>query len=77
MAVTLAHKMDKFLGLIGALLCAPLALTMPALLHLKLIAQSKKEKLFDILILFISVVVLVFSTIQSLETWNSGDSVHH
>ena len=63
LAVTLAHKMDKFLGLMGALLCAPLALTMPALLHLKLLAQSKREKLFDISILFISFVVLVFSTI--------------
>ena len=76
-AVELAHKVDKFLGLIGALLCAPLALTLPALLHLKLIAKTKRAKLFDLFILVISVVVLVFSTYQSLETWNDGTSTHH
>ena len=76
-AVELAHKVDKFLGLMGALLCAPLALTMPALLHLKLIAKRKREKFFDIVILAISIVVLVFSTYQSIDTWNDGTSEHH
>ena len=62
MAVELASKIDKFLGLMGALLCAPLALTMPSLLHLKLIAKTRSEKTIDVTILILSVAVLVFST---------------
>lgn len=40
-SVTLSAKIDKFLGLLGALLCAPLAMTLPAVCHLKAIARSK------------------------------------
>ena len=39
--IVLASKIDKFLGLVGALLCAPLALTFPAMLHLKLLAKTR------------------------------------
>ena len=61
-AVELAHVLDKFLGLLGALLCAPLALTMPALLHLRLIAKKRRERFFDVVIIVISIVILIFST---------------
>ena len=62
MAVELASKIDKFLGLLGALLCAPLALFMPALLHWKLIAKTRSEKFFDFIILVVSLAILIFST---------------
>ena len=39
-ALTVADKIDKFLGLIGALLCAPLAMTIPAMIHLKILAKT-------------------------------------
>ena len=65
-AVTIASKIDKVLGLLGALLCAPLALFMPALLHLKLIAKTRSEKFIDFLILILSLTVLIFSTLQSI-----------
>jgi solute carrier family 36 (proton-coupled amino acid transporter) len=38
--VKLAAKIDKFLGLMGALLCAPLALLFPTFCHLKLMAKT-------------------------------------
>ena len=41
MSVTVSKKIDKFLGLLGALLCAPLAMTLPAVVHLKACAKSK------------------------------------
>ena len=66
MAVELASKIDKFLGLMGALLCAPLALFMPALVHLRLIAKRRREIFFDIAMLILSIGVLVFSTVQSI-----------
>ena len=75
LAVELASKIDKFLGLLGALLCAPLALFMPALLHMVLLAKTKSEYAIDIAILVISVGILIFSTWQSLETWSNTSAV--
>ena len=79
MAVELASKIDKFLGLLGALLCAPLALFMPALLHLKMIAKTRREKFFDFTMIVLSVAVLTFSTMQCIKTWNDpvDTETHH
>ena len=39
------HKvLDKFIGIIGALFCAPLAFLIPAMCHLKLVAKTNKDK---------------------------------
>jgi len=59
-AIALKDKLDKFFGLIGALLCAPLAFLMPAAIHLKLLAKSKSEKITDIVIICLSFVIFVF-----------------
>ena len=65
-AIALQKKLDKFLSVLGALLCAPLAILFPALLHLKSVAKTNDEKWIDIALIVISLVVLVFSTEQSL-----------
>lgn len=39
-AIVLEKKLDKFLSVLGALLCAPLAILYPALLHLKEVAKT-------------------------------------
>ena len=69
LAIFLADKITQFLGLLGALLCAPLALTLPALLHFKAIAKSRSEKIFDVFLILISIAILVFSTTQSIINW--------
>ena len=61
-SIYLASKLDKFLGLIGALICAPLAVTFPAMLHLKHLAKSSCEKWFDGILITISLCILVFCT---------------
>jgi solute carrier family 36 (proton-coupled amino acid transporter) len=58
----LASKIEKFLGLLGALCCAPLALTLPALLHYKALARTRSEKLFDLVLMIISMFILFFCT---------------
>lgn len=62
-SLTIADKIDKFLSLVGAVLCAPLAMTIPALVHLSLQAKTTKEKLVDILLIAGSCIVLLFCTI--------------
>ena len=68
-AISIADKIDKFLGLVGALLCAPLAMTIPSMVHLILLAKTPKAKCIDIALIAGSVAVLAFSTIQSITTW--------
>ena len=63
MAILISDKIDKFLGLVGALLCAPLAMTIPAMVHLRLLAKSGSEKIVDIVLIIGSIGVLAFSTV--------------
>ena len=73
--MALANKIDKFLGLMGAVLCAPLALMIPALVHLKLSAKTNSSKSADIFLVIISLLVLFFSTGQSLANWNDVEII--
>lgn len=66
MALIFAEHLDKFLSLLGAVLCAPLAITFPTLFHLKLIAKTKYEKVEDIIIIGISFFIFVFCTMHTL-----------
>ena len=65
----LAKDMDKFLGLLGALLGSPMAMTIPAMIHYKAVATNKCWKALDILIIILSLFTLVFSTGLSLQAW--------
>ena len=68
-SVTVADKLDKFLGLVGALLCAPLSLTIPSLVHLILLAETPKAKCIDITLIIGSAAVLAFTTMQTIMAW--------
>ena len=61
LAIELSSKMDKFLGLLGALCCAPLALALPAILHFKLLAQTNTDRIIDVVLVIVSAAILVFS----------------
>ena len=52
----------KILGITGALACTPVAFTLPALFHLKLIARRPCEKLLDWIYIGLSLFILVFAT---------------
>jgi proton-coupled amino acid transporter len=62
LALKFEGKIDKFIGLLGALLCAPLALTIPASIHLKMLAVTKFERIIDSFLIICSIGVLIFST---------------
>ena len=69
LGIVLAKDMDKFLGLLGALLGSPLALMMPALVHLKLVAETRLIKLFDCFLIGLSIFTFAISTTMSANTW--------
>ena len=68
-SIELSKRLDKFLSVLGALLCAPLAILYPSLIHLVCLSKTYGDVLADIGLIAISVVIMVFSTYQSLSTW--------
>ena len=59
--IELQDVLAKFFGLVGAICCAPIALTLPALCHLKLgLAKTKNEKIENICIIVLSLVIMIF-----------------
>ena len=75
--IILAKEMDKFLGLLGALIGSPLALSMPALIHLKLVAETRLVKLFDCTLIIISIFTFVLSTYMSVQQWIDAERFEH
>ena len=69
LALELHDKLDKFLSVLGALLCAPLAIMFPAILHMKQVAKTTKEKVIDLSLIIIAVIVMTFSTMQVASSW--------
>ena len=67
-AITLHKQLAVFIAILGALLCAPLAITMPIALHLKHKAETTREKVVDAVLIVISVLCLILSTYQSIES---------
>lgn len=70
-AVTMAvgENIGKFLGILGAVTCTPIAFTFPAMFHLKVIAKTKAQRWIDITIIVFSLVVMVFCGAMGIYHW--------
>ena len=73
LTIMLGDKLDKFLSILGALTCTPIAFTFPALFHLKAVANTTLQKVSDILLIVFSLVILVYCTYKGLANWNDDD----
>ena len=62
LTVLIDKKIGKFVGIIGALTCTPIAFTWPSLFHYKLAAKNKTEKMIDIILFIFSLFIFVYST---------------
>lgn len=71
--IAFSKTLDKMMSLVGSVTCAPIAFIFPAGYHLALSARTKWEKALDIIIMAIGVILLIFGTVWTLITWNSGD----
>ena len=59
LAVSLMETLDKLESINGAFACIPLAFLLPSLFHYKLVAVTRREKIFDIVIAVISLILQV------------------
>ena len=69
LGIELSDYLDKVIGLLGAVLCAPLALMLPTLCHLKLLAHKRGQKVEDLIVIIISLVAMLFCVVQTLSSW--------
>ena len=67
------QKIDKFLGILGALCCTPIAFTFPAAFHLKAIAKTKFQRAVDIIIIVFSIGVMLFCGTMGFIHWNDPE----
>lgn len=71
-AILGASDLDKFVALIGAFACVPLVYIYPPVLHLKGIAETKLEKVYDILMICLGGVAMIYTTGMTLKQWIDG-----
>ena len=70
--ILLKDKLDKFLSLIGTLASTPVSITIPCLFHYILCKPTQTEKIVNIGIIILSVLILVFCSGFTLWTWNDS-----
>jgi amino acid permease len=67
--VALGEKIDKFLSILGALTCTPIAFSFPTLFHYKACAKTPIEKTKDMALFGLSMVILIYCTTLSVMNW--------
>lgn len=68
-AIVGASDLDKFVALIGAFACVPLVYIYPPTLHLRGVAETWSEKAYDIALIALGVVTMVYTTVLTLKQW--------
>lgn len=68
-SILMADQLDKFLALLGALGCTPIAFTLPTLMHLKLCNPSKRMIMMDKIVIGVSFFILVFCSGYAAYSW--------
>ena len=66
----LDDKLSKFLSLLGALGCVPIAFNLPCVFHYILCAKTASEKRIDMFLIILSLIIVVFCTWFVFYTWN-------
>ncbi|KAF4919312.1 Vacuolar amino acid transporter 3 [Colletotrichum viniferum] len=61
-------NLDRFVALIGSFACVPLVYIYPPYLHMKGIAETRKEKIYDIALMTLGLVGMVYTTAITLAT---------
>jgi proton-coupled amino acid transporter len=75
LAVIFGEKFDLFLSLIGSLTCVPLGISIPGLLHLKLQGKRVKDKIIDIGLVTIGVIITIMTSGISIYKYIKKDSI--
>ncbi|KAL8749641.1 MAG: hypothetical protein Q9199_007562 [Rusavskia elegans] len=69
-----AGDLDKFVAVIGTFCCLPLVYVYPALLHLKAVAQTRRQQVIDVCLCVFGFVVMVYTTTLTVRDWAGGSA---
>jgi solute carrier family 36 (proton-coupled amino acid transporter) len=64
-----ANDLDKFVSLVGSFACVPLVYIYPPLLHLRVVAKARWERVLDYTICALGVVSCVYTTVLTVQQW--------
>ena len=70
LSVWLMETLDKLESLNGAFACIPVAFLFPALFHYKLVAETRRAKIIDLIIATFSIMLQIVCTIVTFMFWN-------
>mmetsp|Transcript_6056 Transcript_6056/g.6814 ORF Transcript_6056/g.6814 Transcript_6056/m.6814 type:complete len:187 (+) Transcript_6056:695-1255(+) len=70
LAIMLEDTLDKLESINGAMACIPLAFLFPFLFHYKLVAETRGEKIFDLVISAFSVILMIVCSAVTFIFWN-------
>lgn len=68
-ALVANDKLNNFLAILGAVACIPIGYTLPALFHYRICAINKNEKYKDIILIAVSILLAVYSAINTIINW--------
>lgn len=67
--VLLGNKLDKFLSILGALCCTPIAFIFPSIFHFKVCAETNIQKAIDLSIFVLGLGIMGYCTTTGLINW--------
>lgn len=70
LSVWLMETLDKLESINGAFACIPLAFLLPTVFHYKLVAETKMQKLIDLSIAILSLILQIVCTVVTFMYWN-------
>lgn len=70
LSIYLMDTLDKLESLNGAFACIPIAFLLPALFHYKLVAETRREKIVDLVVVALSLALMVVCTVVTFIFWN-------
>ena len=71
-AILGASDLDKFVAIIGSFACVPLVYIYPPWLHLKGVAETRAAKAFDISLMVLGLVAMVYTGAVTIGQWVQG-----
>lgn len=74
MGLYFEEKLDRLMSVVGSLLLTPIAFVLPAVFHLRLVADTLKKKLLDVALMLVGLALMIVITGYTLYNWNSENA---
>ncbi|KAJ2917436.1 hypothetical protein MD484_g2996, partial [Candolleomyces efflorescens] len=62
-----AADLDKFVAFVGSFACVPLCYVYPAMLHYKAVAQTRRQRIADLVMIVFGLVAAAYTTTQTIK----------